>query len=79
MSSRDPLVRRALAQMRMNTKREVLRHAMSQPNIRPVRDTSAGLPEVVTDELVIGSQTRCDISSAIVATNVVRASTPPAE
>jgi len=45
---------------------------MSQPNTSSVRDASARRRDSASTVLMMGSVQRCDVSSAIVATNVVR-------
>lgn len=65
-------VTRALQQMRSDVQRQVRRELMSRPLAAPAADASARRPEDPVDEVIFGSPGRCDISSAIVATNVVR-------
>ena len=65
-------VMKALWQMRLDVQRQIRRELMTRPRSSPAPDASARRPEEPVDELVVGSAGRCDISSAIVATNVVR-------
>jgi len=65
----------ALQAMRLQAQDQARRDRMAQPARGSVRDSSARRRDSYSTKLIIGSTERCDLSSAIVETNVVRVST----
>ena len=70
MAGRD--ITRALWQMRLDTQKQIRREAMNRPRSGPVADSSAKRDADAVSEITIGSLERCDVTSAVRATNVVR-------
>ncbi|TWG95628.1 hypothetical protein L614_000800000040 [Ochrobactrum sp. J50] len=65
----------ALQAMRLQAQDQARRDRMAQPTRGSIRDSSARRRDSYSTKLIIGSTERCDLSSAIVETNVVRVST----
>jgi len=61
-----------LQAVKSQAQEQARRDRMSQPNMSSVRDASARRRDSMSTTLTMGSIQRCDVSSAIVATNVVR-------
>lgn len=64
----------AMNAMRLQSQDQARRDRISQPNRASIRDSSARRRDSLSTKLVMGSTEKCDLSSAIVATNVVRTS-----
>ena len=58
--------------MRFQAQEQARRDRMSQPTRGSIRDSSARRRDSYSTTMVIGSTEKCDLSSAIIATNVVR-------
>lgn len=64
----------AMNAMRLQSQDQARRDRMSQPTRGSIRDSSARRRDSYSTTMVIGSIEKCDLSSAIIATNVVRLS-----
>jgi len=73
----QPSTQMLLMQMRVDAQRAFLKQQMSRPPISSVQDSRSRRGDPGSETLVFGSTGTCDVSSAIVATNVVRADEPP--
>lgn len=65
----------AMNAMRLQSQDQARRDRISQPNRGSIRDSSARRRDSLSTKLVMGSTEKCDLSSSIVATNVVRVAT----
>lgn len=65
----------AMNAMRLQAQDQARRDRIAQPNKGSIRDSSARRRDSLSTKLIMGSTEKCDLSSAIVATNVVRVAT----
>jgi hypothetical protein len=63
-----------LSKLRWLNQQAMRRERMAQPRVAPAQDSRSRRTGEAVDELIIGSPDRCDITSAIVASYVVRSS-----
>jgi len=65
----------AMNAMRLQAQDQARRDRISQPSRGAIRDSNARRRDSLSTKLIMGSTEKCDLSSAIVATNVVRVAT----